>query len=366
VNTVGEALQQHQLNGTYRSLVSANSLVDFASNDYLGLSRSSYIRARLIGDLQNGCAMGATGSRLLSGQTDVHQDVEQFLQSIFDVPSALIFSSGYLANLGVLTAFGTLPAHFFCDELNHASLIDGVRLSRSAKTVFHHNDLNDLEAHLRLSTASTKVIVTESVFSMDGDLAPLSAIKELALQYSAWVVIDEAHATGAFGKRGLGCLELGHRDWPKLVTIHTGGKALGGQGAFVLSDHDFRNLLINRARSFIFNTALAPLSVLQIQYAIEEILAHPELPKMLRRNSEFCRSLLGEFASGSSQIIPVRLGSNEKALDVAAQLQQLGYDVRAIRSPTVPIGSERLRVTIKSFTENKTIENFCCALRKLL
>jgi len=364
VTAISDVLKQHKENGTYRFLKKAESPIDFSSNDYLGLARSEPIRARLIRDLTNGCPLGATGSRLLSGQSEYHEQVEAFLAETFRVESALIFSSGYLANLGVLCAFGSLGTHFFCDELNHASLIDGARLTRANKTVFRHNDLADLEKQLHSTAAHTKVIVSESVFSMDGGFAPLEEIRELASRFDAWVVIDEAHATGAFGDRSLGLLD--HRDWSQLISIHTGGKSLGGQGAFVLSDKTFRELMINRSRSFIYNTALSPLHTLQIQYAIETILEQPELAQTLRRNSQHCRNLLASLTESTSQILAVHIGSNEKAIHVASELQNRGFDVRAIRSPTVPVGTERLRITMKSFHDEKTIEDFCHTLRNVL
>lgn len=263
MNVVVEALESHRKLGTYRFLHSNSARIDFSSNDYLGLSRCPRIKAKLISELEAGCPLGATGSRLLSGQTPYHERVECFLAEAFVVPSALLFSSGFMANLGVLSAFGGLGADFFSDEFNHASLVDGMRLTKVPKAIFRHNDLHHLDDLLKQSHSPLKVIVTESVFSMDGDLAPLSGLVELAEQYDAWLVVDEAHATGVFGYRGLGRIEEIGFGAHKIISIHTGGKALGGQGAFVLSNQDFREILINRARSFIFSTALSPLSALQ-------------------------------------------------------------------------------------------------------
>jgi 8-amino-7-oxononanoate synthase len=369
VRFVLDVLDSHRENGTYRTLKTRPSLIDFSSNDYLGLANCPHIRNHLIKELESGCPLGATGSRLLSGHTDHHDRVENFLASKFGASSALLFGSGYMANIGVIGAFNDLPTHFFSDQANHASLIDGLRLTKSAKTVFRHNDLNHLEKLLVASSSSTKVIITESVFSMDGDLAPLEDLHQLAMRFDAWLVIDEAHATGVFGPQGLGRTEGWHGDWAKLISVHTGGKALGGQGAFVISDKAFRELLINRARTFIFSTALSPLHSLQIEYAIRDILVQPERGAVLLRRSEHWRkSLPSKIATLScqSQIIPIVLGSNGRALKIADQLQQWGFDVRAIRSPTVPSGTERLRVTIKSFHSDETLQELAGSLKDIL
>jgi 8-amino-7-oxononanoate synthase len=367
VTSITEALTQHKILGTYRSLTKLKNHTDFSSNDYLGLANNSEIRFALIKELQAGCPLGATGSRLVSGETDSHERVEQFLAQTFHAPSALLFSSGFMANLGVLSALGDLEAEFFSDELNHASLIDGIRSTKSARSIFRHNDMNDLKRLLALSTTKLKVVVTESVFSMDGDLAPISELLELARHYDACLVLDEAHATGIFGSRGLGRLEDLDSSGVHLIQIHTGGKALGGQGAFVLSSTNFRNLLINRARPFIYSTALAPLSALQIEFAIKAILEAPLQGQRLLQISENFRMQLakiGFVSSSRSQIVPLILGSNEKVLRCQSALQAQQIDVRAIRSPTVPIGTERLRITLKSFHVEKEREDLLAALKE--
>lgn len=364
MNHVAEALSAFKDHGVYRSLQSTSSLIDFSSNDYLGLSACQKIRANLIRELQANCPLGATGSRLLSGQTEYHERVECFLAQEFRVSSALLFSSGFMANLGVLSAFSSIGAHFFSDELNHASLVDGLRIAKSPKTIFRHNDMNHLEEMLKGNDSPLKVIVTESVFSMGGDLAPLPEITELARRFDAWLVVDEAHATGVFGSRGLGRLE---EHGSQLVAIHTAGKALGGQGAFVLSGHEFRELIINRARSFIFSTALSPLSALQIEFSLKGIVAQPQPGRALLLTAEKWRQRIsGDFNTlqSKSQIIPIILGSNEEALRISRHLQNVGFDVRAIRSPTVMIGTERLRITLKSFHQADDLQNLYRALRE--
>lgn len=364
---IEQALRSHLETGTYRTLRASKDLVDFSSNDYLGLSDCGRIRRSLIEDLESGCRLGATGSRLLSGQSECHERVEAFLARTYEAPSALLFGSGYMANLAILTSFGTLGAEFFSDELNHASLIDGMRLTRSLKTVFRHNDLEHLKDRLTKSSSELKVIVTESLFSMEGDLSPLEAMHALAMEHDAWLVVDEAHATGVFGSRGLGRLEgrLGRNS--KIVAVHTGGKALGGQGAFVLSSREFRELLVNRARTFIFTTALSPLSALQLEHAVKEIGRDTSRGPLLLDLAQKTRDILSPdftILRSGSQIIPVIVGSNRMALKAANHLQSAGFDVRAIRSPTVPDGTERLRIALKSFHRIEELERFSFALRE--
>lgn len=360
------ALREHESRGTLRSLPPASRGVDFSSNDYLGLSRSPVIRQALAAAIQDPeFPLGATGSRLLSGNTPVHERVERFLAETFGAPTALLWSSGYAANVGVLSALGGEDTEFFSDQNNHASLIDGIRLARSVCQVFRHNDAQHLETLLTKSTACQRVIATESVFSMDGDLAPLDDLIAVAKRADAWLVVDEAHATGVFGARGLGRLEGRH--FPRMISVHTGGKALGGQGAFVLAEADIRALLINRARSFIYSTALSPLSALQIEHALRVAMPLEAPRARLRAHAERLRLQLPENARQSqSQILPILLGSNDRALRAAATLRERGFDVRAIRSPTVAPGSERLRISLKSFHTEADIAAFAGALRETI
>lgn len=364
---VQSVLERLRSEGIYRELSSEGEGTDFSSNDYLGLARGESIRAGLIRALAEGCPLGATGSRLLCGNTSVHERVEAFLAETFRVSSALLFSSGFLANLGVLTAMGGEDTEFFSDANNHASLIDGIRLARSRCQIFPHNDVGILEEILAASRRRNKVIVTESVFSMDGDLAPLGELFSLARRFDAWLFVDEAHATGVFGERGLGRLEDFNTGGVRLISTHTGGKALGGQGAFVLSGGDFRDLLINRARAFIFSTALAPLNALQIELALREVMRQAGLgARALTAARAFCALAGLPCSAGQSQIVPLVLGSNERAIGVAHALRERGLEVRAIRSPTVLPGTERLRLSFKSYHSEVDVTRLDAALREVL
>ncbi|MBC7794994.1 MAG: aminotransferase class I/II-fold pyridoxal phosphate-dependent enzyme, partial [Clostridia bacterium] len=233
-----------------------------------------------------------------------------------------------------------LGASFFSDSANHASLIDGMRLAKTPRFIYRHNDVTHLE-ELLASCRGLRVIVSESVFSMDGDRAPLTDLVAIARRFDAILVIDEAHATGVFGRCGLGCLEDVDASDVPLVTIHTGGKAIGGHGAFVLTSRALRRVLVNRARTFIYTTGLAPLQAMQLEFALASIIADSEPRKRIAGHMSRLNAV--------SQIVPIILGNNERVLKAQATLATLGYDVRAIRAPTVPAGSERLRVTLKSF-----------------
>jgi 8-amino-7-oxononanoate synthase len=393
--------------GLWRELRSPAG-VDFSSNDYLGLSQDRRVRDALLDALNGEMPLAATGSRLLRGNTEFHEGMEEFLRATFQSEASLVFNSGYAANVGVLGSIGDEKSVFFSDSLNHASLIDGMRLSGAQRQIFRHNDLNDLEdklrrhhartgasacasaraqgrdhththththAHVQVHTdgairpAQRKIIVTESVFSMDGDRAPLSDLIALARRYEAWLYVDEAHATGIFGATGLGCLEgIDLVDVPVLA-MHTCGKALGGFGAFLICDRLVRDYLVNRARSFVYSTALPPHLLLQARVALTLVREEPTLRQKLLENAKTLRSLVADFIDtgpGDSQIVPVPIGGNDRALVIAQSLRDSGFDVRAIRSPTVPIGTERLRISVKSFHTEREVSALAHALREVM
>lgn len=361
------SLERLKQEGRYRYLTSSQGMIDFSSNDYLGLSRHPQIKKALLEAIQNGTALGSTSSRLLSGNLELHAVVEDFLSTAFHSQSALLFSSGYLANLATLSALGSEQTEYFSDELNHASLIDGMRLSKAKRTVFRHNDPADLRRHLLASRSPRKAIVTESVFSMDGDLAPLADLIELAEKFDAWLIVDEAHATGVFGETGLGCLE-DMRLAENIISIHTCGKALGSQGAFVLSNGKLRDYLINFARPFIFSTGISPLLCIQIKSAVELLPSLVAEREFLHRLSHSFREEVRdvfEIGDSKSQIIPIVLGTNERVLGISKLLRERGYDVRAIRSPTVPLGKERLRISLKSSLALDDVRALAQALKEI-
>jgi 8-amino-7-oxononanoate synthase len=347
-------------NGLWREL-KIPSGVDFSSNDYLGLTNSESIRKRLITFLENSPNLGSTGSRLISGESEIIKETENFIANIFKIESVLFFGSGYLANLGVLSALTSniktnIETEFFSDELNHSSIIDGICLSKCKVTVFAHNDLCHLENCLMRSPSKRKIIVTESTFSMDGDSPDIQSLIDLVEKYNCFLVLDEAHSTGVCGKSGLGLLEDLRYDPNRIIAVHTCGKALGAYGAFVNSSESFRKLLINKSRPFIFSTALPPMLIAQVRFAMEELIANPSLRIQLDKNIKF---ISHEFQNANLSWIGKHIGfvltpGNERALKASKFLLSKGFHTKAIRSPTVAPGKERLRLTVKSF--HKEIE----------
>jgi 8-amino-7-oxononanoate synthase len=294
------------------------------------------------------CAMGAgsTGSRLLRGERDCFTALEQRFAEFKGTERSLYFGSGYLANLAVLTTFPEAGDTIFSDEWNHASLIDGTRLSRAERIVF---------PHLCPGTVSENAfLVTESVFSMDGDIAPLAEYKKLG----AALIVDEAHAVGLYGERGEGLIGGDG----VFVSVNPAGKALGVAGAFVAGPSWAIEYLEQRARPFIFSTAAPPAIAAALDASLDVIAAEPERRARVRSLARYLRERLAEAGiavpAGDSPIIPVIMGENDRAVAVAAALQQAGFDVRAIRPPTVPQGTARLRVSVNVNLSEETIDRF--------
>ncbi len=349
----------------YRNVISPSG-IDFASNDYLGMSRDPDILRRLVEFLLEEKQLGATGSRLISGESEMVAQTEIFLAKVFHSPAALVFGSGYLANLGVIQALSGEGTSFFSDEKNHASLIDGMRSVQGDKKIFKHNDLNSLEDILKKDNSVRRVVVTESVFSMDGDSPALESLLDLCNKYNAFLIIDEAHAIGVLGRQGLGLLEA-VGDLPEnVIAIHPCGKALGTYGAFVNCSHIMRELLINKARTFIFSTALPNYVIAHIRFAVEEILRGSHLREKLFQNVSFFREKLtsSELLFRGCHIGYVSIPGNERVSMVARKLQEDGLFLRAIRAPTVQEGAERLRIGIKSFHSQEELILLASKLRE--
>jgi len=339
--------QQHQR----RSLAEIQG-TNFCSNDYLGLAVHPALREAVIGAVQGAKRIGGTGSRLLSGQTEEWCKLEEEFARFAGTEAALFFSSGYAANVGLLSALVSTDDVVYSDVLNHASLIDGMRLSGARKVIYPHLDLGALEESLRQDAGAPwrRLIITESVFSMNGDVAPLREMAALAEKYGAAMVVDEAHATGVHGPEGRG-LAVGNAVLQDvLATIHTCGKALASAGAFVCGPAVLKEHLINHARTFIYSTALPSYFAEQIRAALALARGmQSERQVLLERARRMISALRSEGfdTSGSaSQIVPVVLGKNEDTLQAAGHLQREGFAVRAIRPPTVPEGRARLRLSL--------------------
>ncbi len=328
--------------------VGGRPLLMLASNNYLGLATHPRVRAAAAAAAERyGCGSGA--SRLVAGDLALHHDLEGRLAAFKHAPAALLFTSGYHANIGVIPALVGPGDQIFSDELNHASIIDGCRLARARVIVYPHRDATALARLLaEAAPARRRLIVTDTVFSMDGDVAPLVEIVELAERFDAWVMVDEAHATGVFGPTGGGVAEalgLGTR-----IQVHMGtlGKALGGFGAYVAGSRELIDLLVNRARSFIYTTGLPPATVAAGAAALDVLATEPERRSALWVRARLLReglAALGFQTAGDSHIVPLVVGDNAAAMALAAAALVRGVFVRAIRPPTVPSGTARLRLT---------------------
>jgi 8-amino-7-oxononanoate synthase len=342
--------------------------VNFCSNDYLGLAEHAELRDAVVRGLQNGTRAGATGSRLLSGQTEAWRELEEEFAKFAGTEAALFFGSGYAANLGMLAALVGPDDVMYSDALNHASLIDGMRLSGARKVIYPHLNLDALEDRLREDAGAPwrRVIVTETVFSMNGDVAPLRELALLAENYGAAMIVDEAHATGVHGAEGRG-LAAEARILPQVLGIvHTCGKALGSAGAFVCGPAVLKEHLINHARTFIFSTALPPYFVEQIRAALRLATGMEYEREILKKRAQgMIRALRQngfDTANSSSQIVPVILGGNEDTLKAAAHLQKEGFAVRGIRPPTVPQGQARLRLSLTAKIAEEDLQRAVTAL----
>jgi 8-amino-7-oxononanoate synthase len=342
--------------------------VNLCSNDYLGLAGHPGLKQTVIETMVKADRIGGTGSRLLSGHAAVWNELEEEFAAFAGSEAALYFGSGYAANLGLLTSLANKHDVIFSDALNHASIIDGIRLSDARKIIYPHRDLNALESALQenQSKSGRKWIVTETVFSMDGDVAPLDAIVALAEKYAASVIVDEAHATAVHGRQGRGIAAQHLTDGRVLAAMHTCGKALASAGAFVCGSTVLREHLINHARTFIFSTAMPPYMAEQIR-AVLRLAAGMDIERaeLISRSQGFAKSLRHdgwETLATTTQIVPAVIGPNDAAVAAAEFLQRAGFAVRAIRPPTVPQGTARLRVSVTHKISAAELERLAAVL----
>ncbi len=344
--------------------------IDLSSNDYLSLSTHPAIKKAMAeAVLKAGC--GATASRLLRGERAEFALVESKFAKFKGTKSALYFGSGYTANIGVLTAFLKPNDLVFSDQFNHASLIDGLRLSSAKKIIFPHCNLTALEELLTKETCSgQKFLVTESLFSMDGDQAPLKEYAKLCQATNTALIVDEAHAIGIYGSHGIGLIESEGVAKEVFLSINPAGKALGVSGAFVAGSDWAIDYLIQRARPFIFSTAPPPPIAAALSTSLTLIEQEPERRKQLLELAIYLRELLIlddiPILHGNSHIIPVMIGDNEKATKIALLVQKAGFDVRAIRPPTVPAGTARLRISLNINLDEPTLRQFTSVLKRAI
>jgi 8-amino-7-oxononanoate synthase len=339
--------------------------IDLTSNDYLGLSRHPLVEERMIDAIRaDGC--GSTGSRLLRGERDSFSELERAFADFKGTERSLYFSSGYLANLAVLTTFAEAGDVIASDQRNHASLIDGIRLSAARRVVFPHHDLDALARILDAPRDGHAFVVVESLFSMDGDLAPLAAYASLCRPRGALLIVDEAHAVGVYGERGSGVIEAAGVENDVLLSVNTAGKALGVAGAFVAGPAWAVEYLVQRARPFIFSTAPPPAVAGALAASLSLVKTEPHRRSRLLHLAQHLRARLGDervvVPAGNSQIVPVIVGGNDRAMAVAGAMQAHGFDVRAVRPPTVPRGTARLRVAVNTTLDEPTLDRFATLL----
>jgi len=350
--------------------VDGRVVLNFSSNDYLNLANHPVvIEESAMAARKFGC--GATASRLMSGTLPCHDELEKVLAELKGYPSALVFGSGWLANAGVIPALVDREDHVFADKLVHASIIDAIILSRAEMHRFNHNDAGHLAVMMNKCPAKgRRLVVTESVFSMDGDLAPLELIANTAMKYGAMIMVDEAHSTGVFGEGGSGLVRYHKLESIVNISMGTLSKALGGYGGFIASSQAVKNLLVNKARSFIYTTGLPPAVIGSALGALKVLRAEPDLGKELLANAEFFRSKLNasglNTASSKSQVIPVMVGNPAKALALSRKLAEKNILAVAIRPPTVPAETARLRLSVtlahtRADLENTAAEITACA-----
>lgn len=366
-----ETLDKRMEASLYRSLQVNDGLIDFCSNDYLSFARSEKIKNSVSRKLDTeNYFSGSTGSRSISGNTSFAEKLEKKIAEFHKAEAGLIFNSGYDANVGLFSCIASKGDTIICDELIHASIIDGCRLGHATRYKFAHNDLLDLEKKLQHSSGTIFVAI-ESVYSMDGDESPLLEISALCAKYHANLIVDEAHATGVYGVKGRGLVNHFNLENKIFARTHTFGKAMGCHGAIVVGSETLRNYLINFARSFIFTTALPYNSLLAINYAYENLnerdfnasfLFH--LIKIFKATLKIPHGIY--LIEGNSPIQSLVIGGNEKTRAISKHLQKIGFDVRAILSPSVPAGKERLRISLHLHNTEEEVVSLANSLNEIL
>lgn len=375
------ALEERQRLQRYRQLRSSHSpqqvirsvggrnLVSFCSNDYLGLANHPHV-IKCFQSAAEEYGVGSGASHLVSGYSTVHHELEEALAEFTQRPRALLFSTGYMANMGVINALLTKRDAVFEDKLNHASLLDGGLISSAKFERFKHSDTTHLQQKLSGSTAARKLIVTDGVFSMDGDLAPLNKLAECANQHDAWLMVDDAHGFGCLGKHGGGVAEhfdLGIDQLP--ILMGTLGKAFGTFGAFVAGSETLIEYLIQFARTYIYTTALPPAvaaaTLASLKIIQEEYWRRDKLGKLIQQFRSGCEALNLQLMDSQTAIQPVVMGSDTSALKASEILMKKGFWVTAIRPPTVPEGSARLRFTFTAEHTEKHVSELLDAMSDL-
>ncbi|MFV8225561.1 aminotransferase class I/II-fold pyridoxal phosphate-dependent enzyme [Christiangramia aquimixticola] len=364
---LAKRLKSRKEDNSFRELLAFPAGVDFFSNDYLGLARSTEVQAVADDILKDYSVVnGSTGSRLLSGNHELFQQAEDIIARFHNAESALIFNSGYDANLGFFSSVPQKNDLIIYDELSHASIRDGLKMNLAKSFKFRHNDIKDLERLLSKHTENAIYeniyVVTESVFSMDGDSPDLTEMANICLKFSGYLVVDEAHATGVIGARGQGLIQELELEEKVFARIQTFGKGLGCHGAAILGNDQLKDYLVNFSRSFIYTTALSPHSVVTILAAYRQLEGNKTNIEQLAENIKIFKDTIRElglessFIPSNSAIQSCVVGGNLRTRELGGMLQENGYAVKPILSPTVEKGKERLRFCLHSYNSSKEIK----------
>ena len=364
---LAQKVDRRKNNNAFRQLHGKSKGIDFCSNDYLGLAKAPEIHEKITQLYVSGYPLGSTGSRLISGDSSEYQSLERYLSHFHNGQSALIFNSGYDANVGF---FSTIPQRgdiIFYDELCHASIRDGIRLSLAKSYSFIHNDIDALRRKLELANGTVFVCV-ESIYSMDGDIAPLEALVALCVEFDANIIVDEAHSTGIYGDKGEGLIVSLNLQDKVFARLHTFGKAMGAHGAAWISSTILKDYLINYCNSFIYTTALPGHSLAHIQSAYNYLSENPSRIQKLHQNIKLFKELVAKnkisgFISSNSPIQSCIISGNIYVKAVAAYLQENGFNVRPILHPAVPEGKERIRICLHTYNMDYEIIGFMKTLK---
>ncbi|PRR81798.1 8-amino-7-oxononanoate synthase [Clostridium luticellarii] len=365
-NFIDKALENLKYNNLYRTMNEIKSaqsahvtfqgkeMIMMASNNYLDMSNDSQVKAYALKAMGK-YGVGSGGSRLTTGTINLHNQLEELLAVFKGTEAALVYNTGYMANIGIISALCSKDDVIFSDELNHASIIDGCCLSKAKIVVYRHNDMNDLEDKIKQNPCSKGLVVSDAVFSMDGDIVNLPQLVEIADKYGLFSMIDEAHSTGVIGENGRGTMEYFHMTRNPDIIMGTLSKAIGSEGGFVCGKQELIEYLKNKSRSFIFSTSLSPAVMAASIKSIELIMDEPQRVQALQENIQyFCNCLreAGIEADSETAIIPIIIGDEKSAMEISRELFEQGYYISAIRYPTVKKGCARLRVALMS-THNK-------------
>lgn len=366
------------INSRKKNLIKINGkwLINFSNNDYLGLSQDISIKKAIINGIKK-YGNGGTSSNLVSGHTEVHQNIEDITKNNIGFESSILFSSGYLANLGLITTISDKDSFIYADKLNHASLNDACILSRAKFFRYPHNDMELLERLLKKNkTKKKKLIVTDGVFSMDGDLADITKLVQLAQKYDAYLYIDDAHGYGVLGKNGQGILEYFENTGPmkkiprdRIIYTITLSKAVGVSGALVNACKNIINLVVNKSRTYIYTTAEQPALIMGVERSFEIIKKNYSLRERLNKSINLFRKNINKKNLLTNSITPIQpliIESAEKTIKISEKLNSYGFHVPAIRPPTVPNKSSRLRISISTLHSQADIKKLTKVINKIL